>query len=300
MPPWLLRMLEKGPKITQSNKISSDGKLLKHETVENETAHIVPVLSRLCEQDTSVQRAFLCSSKVHHVFKMPREGGFCGYRNIQMLISYIQGSQSPGYENFSKGLPTIIELQDMIEHAWDMGFNSAGKVETGGIRGTRKYIGTPEVSWVIANDAESANIWHTTGSSSILESWDTVSALREMIYGWVWHQTDAKPIVSPRRKTCVLTMLYIWTLRRIYDLHALWKKMIKSSKQNCRLYTFNIKVCIIPLPARRMAWSETKAIRAFFNNNWLWGPGKWQCKSTGLWSDVQNLTSNQTSHRNEC
>lgn len=145
MPPWLLRMLEKGPKITQSNKISSDGKLLKRETVENETAHIVPVLSRLCEQDTSVQRAFLCSPEVRHVFKMPREGGFCGYRNIQMLISYIQGSQSPGCGNFPKGLPTIIELQDMIEHAWDMGFNSVGKVETGGIRGTRKYIGTPEV-----------------------------------------------------------------------------------------------------------------------------------------------------------
>ena len=36
----------------------------------------------------------------------------------------------------------------MIERAWDMGFNVNGRIETGGICGTRKYIGTPEVSFV--------------------------------------------------------------------------------------------------------------------------------------------------------
>ena len=32
----------------------------------------------------------------------------------------------------------------MIEEAWEKGINSQGKVETGGVRMTRKYIGTPE------------------------------------------------------------------------------------------------------------------------------------------------------------
>lgn len=32
----------------------------------------------------------------------------------------------------------------MIEDAWDQGFNESGRVQTGGIRGTRKHIGTPE------------------------------------------------------------------------------------------------------------------------------------------------------------
>jgi hypothetical protein len=77
---------------------------------------------------------------------MPREGGFCGYRNIQMLVSWIAKSQAPGHEHFPRGVPTILELQDLIEHAWDKGFNSTGRTETGGIRGTRKFIGTPEVS----------------------------------------------------------------------------------------------------------------------------------------------------------
>lgn len=62
-----------------------------------------------------------------------------------MLVTYIQGARVKGYEQFGKGIPGVLKLQDMIEDAWDRGFNSQGRVETGGIRGTRKYIGTPEV-----------------------------------------------------------------------------------------------------------------------------------------------------------
>lgn len=73
-------------------------------------------------------------------------GGFCGYRNIQMMASYIIGAQSQGFEHFRGKLPSIFEIQDYIESAWDLGINSQGRIETGGIRGTRKYIGTPDVS----------------------------------------------------------------------------------------------------------------------------------------------------------
>ncbi|KAJ1705426.1 hypothetical protein COH20_012385 [Aspergillus flavus] len=61
-----------------------------------------------------------------------------------MLISYIKECRIPGHECFSETSPTILQIQEMIESAWDMGFNSIGRIETGGIRGTRKYIGTPE------------------------------------------------------------------------------------------------------------------------------------------------------------
>ena len=72
-------------------------------------------------------------------------GSFCGYRNIQMLISYIIASQSTGAQLFGESFPTIFQIQDLIENAWDDGFNSQGRSETGGVKGTRKYIGTPEV-----------------------------------------------------------------------------------------------------------------------------------------------------------
>lgn len=73
-------------------------------------------------------------------------GGFCGYRNIQMMCSYIIGAESQGHEGFNGKIPSIFDIQDYIETAWDFGINSQGRIETGGIRGTRKYIGTPDVS----------------------------------------------------------------------------------------------------------------------------------------------------------
>lgn len=73
-----------------------------------------------------------------------------------MLISHIQGSSLRGLSHFpNRRLPTILDLQNMIEEAWDRGFNSIGRSDTGGIRGTRKYIGTSEV-----------NILNMTGSSA--------------------------------------------------------------------------------------------------------------------------------------
>jgi hypothetical protein len=146
MPSWLRKMLEKGGSISKQTQITSDGKLSRKEVVENETDHLIPILARLSEQDQSVERAFFCSSKVRHICKMRREGGFCGYRNIQMLVSWLKKSRGLGHEHFSDKGPTILDLQDMIEAAWDMGFNSSGRAETGGIRDTRKFIGTPEVS----------------------------------------------------------------------------------------------------------------------------------------------------------
>ncbi|PGG99870.1 hypothetical protein GX51_06081 [Blastomyces parvus] len=144
MPSWLRKMLEEGPKVTVSNQIQPDGTLRRVEFVANEASHLIPVLAQLCELDETVEQVFLCNPATRHVFKMPKEGGFCGYRNIQMLVSYIQEARADGYEQFPGRLPTILRLQDLIEQAWDLGFNSTAQIETGGIKGTRKYIGTSE------------------------------------------------------------------------------------------------------------------------------------------------------------
>ena len=144
MPGWLRKMLEEGAKVTMINQIGPTGMVIRVEAVANETPGLVPVLARLSDLDHSVERAFYCGPETHHVAKMPKEGGFCGYRNIQMLISYIRGAKGFGHEHFQGRIPSILKLQDFIEQAWDMGYNSAGKIETGGIRLTRKYIGTPE------------------------------------------------------------------------------------------------------------------------------------------------------------
>ncbi|KAK2873315.1 hypothetical protein FQN49_002448 [Arthroderma sp. PD_2] len=151
MPLWLHKMLEEGPEITRENTILPDGTLRKVEIVSNETHGLIKVIARLCQQDHTVEQAFLCNPNVRHIFKMRKEGGFCGYRNIQMLISYIQDSRADGCKHFPGRTPSILKLQDMIEQAWDNGFNSHARVETGGIKGTRKYIGTPEAAALFRN-----------------------------------------------------------------------------------------------------------------------------------------------------
>lgn len=146
MPSWLYKQLFNGARVQVINTIARDGSILPVEKVENETSNLIPVLARLCNQDRSLSKVFLCHPAVKHIFKTHKEGGFCGYRNIQMLLSFMQGTSFPGHEHFPGRTPTVIRLQDMIESAWDQGINGSARIETGGIRGTRKYIGTPEVS----------------------------------------------------------------------------------------------------------------------------------------------------------
>lgn len=63
-----------------------------------------------------------------------------------MLISHIILTTCPESLAFPHGVPNIFQLQDQIEAAWDNGHNTRGRRETGGIKGTRKFIGTQEVS----------------------------------------------------------------------------------------------------------------------------------------------------------
>jgi len=146
MPKWLHDQLAAEPRITIINRIGRDGRLIKQEQVENETSGIIPILAQLSALDRSVKEAYYCHPATLHISKTKKEGGFCGYRNIQMLVSYIQGARAQGLEEFPGRTPGILKLQDLIERAWDKGINEIGRIQTGGIRDSRKYIGTPEVS----------------------------------------------------------------------------------------------------------------------------------------------------------
>ncbi len=68
-----------------------------------------------------------------------------------MMTSYIIGTQFQGVEHFESGMPTIFKIQDIIEAAWDRGINAQGRIETGGVKRTRKYIGTPEAQAVFCS-----------------------------------------------------------------------------------------------------------------------------------------------------
>lgn len=151
MPEWLRKELERGGRTTKRRIIDpATGQPTIIKEVANEVSGLISAISLLSAHDPSVARAWLCHPAVKHVGKqIAREGGFCGYRNIQMLISYIQTAYPAGTHPFRDRIPTILQLQDWIEEGWDKGINAIGRSETGGIRGTRKYIGTSEVCIVI-------------------------------------------------------------------------------------------------------------------------------------------------------
>lgn len=131
--------------------------------LSNETPKLITTLSVLSKVDDNVKRSvsatpfakgFLtcilsfsyCHPATNHVGNRNRERGFCGYRSIAMMLSYLHGcSTAPKRPEYVSQLPNIIELQDMVENAWSQGINGHSKLETGGIRGTRKFIGTSEV-----------------------------------------------------------------------------------------------------------------------------------------------------------
>ncbi|TKA38190.1 hypothetical protein B0A54_09130 [Friedmanniomyces endolithicus] len=127
----------------QVNRLDGNGKLAPETVVDNETSGIISMLARLCTEDKDVDATYLCHPSVKHVNKLRCDGNFCGYWNVQMMLSYLQTAGAlPGMRQ----TPNILQIQDTIEQAWSNDILPHGRQETGGIRGTRKWIGTSEAA----------------------------------------------------------------------------------------------------------------------------------------------------------
>jgi zinc finger-containing ubiquitin peptidase 1 len=95
------------------------------------------------------RHAFVCVTVacIHGSLSFHLEGEFCGYRSIQMMATYINHVSVSEQRSSPFGglIPSIPDIQDLVEGAWNRGICPEGRLETGGIKGTRKYIGTREV-----------------------------------------------------------------------------------------------------------------------------------------------------------
>ncbi|KAI4104873.1 MAG: hypothetical protein LQ339_003717 [Xanthoria mediterranea] len=232
MPAWLQRQLERGAKVTIVNQISHEGQLVRLERVANETTGVLSVLAQLCEQDHLLAKVYLCHPGVQHVFKMAKEGGFCGYRNIQMMISYVQAARSQGHELFPGRLPSVLDLQELIESAWDRGINTTGKVETGGIRGTRKYIGTPEAQTLLTSLSISCE-------ASALNDTDH-RPVHEQVYDYV-EQYFIDSITTPATKVCKTSSAPIYFQHQGHSLTIVGLEIRKSGNRNLLVFDPSFK-----------------------------------------------------------
>jgi hypothetical protein len=163
--------------------------LINTETSQNKVTGVIPILASLLQQDRHVESAYLCDAETIQVYKLSGEGNhFCGYRNIQMLLLHEQTS--------------IPEMQELIEKAWDQKFNSHGLVETGGIKGTRKHIGTSEAQALLLSRGVACTARVFTGKYAwheqlgAIEDYFTSSVQNTAIHGV--HQTKLPPIFLQR------------------------------------------------------------------------------------------------------
>jgi len=87
-----------------------------------------------------------------------------------MLCSYLKDIARDG-----SLLPNVIEIQTTIEQAWDNGICAYGRIESGGLRGTRKWIGTHDAV------AYFTQIGVTTQASSFKEEDDGSPAVLSLL-----------------------------------------------------------------------------------------------------------------------
>lgn len=146
MPPTVRHHLLNDAQPYHTNRIGSDGRLTRTRVIENETGGLVPILADLCAIDKDTLTSYFCHPALKHIHKLRCDGNFCGYWNIQMVLSQLNTVQSPTSHAHSRSaiLPNVLEIQDTIEQAWDADVCPYGRIETGGVRGTRKWIGTHE------------------------------------------------------------------------------------------------------------------------------------------------------------
>ncbi|PNS15514.1 hypothetical protein CAC42_773 [Sphaceloma murrayae] len=80
--------------------------------------NIIPVLDRLLAKSEDTAQAVLCHSELRQFTNFRHDGGFCMYRGLQMIISYLRVTRHPDACLFRDEDPSIIQLQEFIEDAF--------------------------------------------------------------------------------------------------------------------------------------------------------------------------------------
>ncbi|KAK8754435.1 hypothetical protein OTU49_016266 [Cherax quadricarinatus] len=101
-----------------------------------------------------VKGTYLCTTVDHYGSTYGDRGWGCGYRNIQMLLSSLQ-HHTGYYARLFSGpnlMPSISQIQKLIEQAWRNGFDLQGCEQLGGkLSNTRKWIGATEVVTLLSS-----------------------------------------------------------------------------------------------------------------------------------------------------
>uniref|UniRef100_A0A3P9JVM8 Zinc finger-containing ubiquitin peptidase 1 n=1 Tax=Oryzias latipes TaxID=8090 RepID=A0A3P9JVM8_ORYLA len=89
---------------------------------------------------------WLCSDTDHFGASAGDKGWGCGYRNFQMLLSSLHRTEPYASSLQEKAVPSIPQVQRMIEEAWKAGVDPQGASHFNHrLQGTRAWIGATEI-----------------------------------------------------------------------------------------------------------------------------------------------------------
>ncbi|ROT74958.1 Zinc finger with UFM1-specific peptidase domain protein [Penaeus vannamei] len=115
---------------------------------------LLGAIKAVSESSNNVRGAHFCTTVDHYGSTYGDRGWGCGYRNIQMLFSSLQ-HHTGYYSRLFSGpnvMPSISQLQRLIEQAWRNGFDPQGCEQLGGkLWNTRKWIGATEVVTLLSS-----------------------------------------------------------------------------------------------------------------------------------------------------
>ncbi|KAI9714768.1 MAG: hypothetical protein M1820_000057 [Bogoriella megaspora] len=230
MMPWpLYRKVEAGPRVVTKNEVSPrDGSLIQVRSVEDELPGMLEILATLVERDDSVDHAYFCHPGVQHVGRLPHEQHFCGYKAIQMLISYIIAAKIPGHEQFAGRIPGILQLQGLIERAWNHGFGTIAGYETGGIQGTRKWIGSAETSGFLRSLGMGISKITSLKDDLVWTAWDRLVFLVESYF--------RQGVTGPYKKTQKTLLPPLHLVRRGHVMVVIGLEILASGPRSLLIF----------------------------------------------------------------
>lgn len=101
----------------------------------------------------TIANVWLCSHVVHYASKSDRGWG-CGLRNFQMLLSCLMTSPvySGRFLDGCLGMPSLLRIQQMLESAWNAGFDLDGSRHfDGNVVNTKSRIGATDVAALLSS-----------------------------------------------------------------------------------------------------------------------------------------------------
>ncbi|KAJ1948858.1 hypothetical protein FBU59_001402 [Linderina macrospora] len=126
----------------------------------------------------------------------------CGYRNCQMLLSAVIAQPSHPNHGITE-IPSVRELQELLESAWRQGFDRDGAEQLGHrVVDTRKWIGTTEIYCILAQlgiRSRIVDFHRPTGpgnSHTALFSWISQHFAHSKLPLYLQHQGHSRTVVG--------------------------------------------------------------------------------------------------------